>query len=201
MRLTQEELAQRWNRSGNYIYLLESGKKPIPKKLEHKIVELEKEAEVRDAQVRDSDRLKEEAPGFRMADKGKIRRAPVVSWASAGIGGSYSDLAEQIEEAVETDCPDANCYALIVEGKSMEPVLRAGDRIVVAPNLEASNGDVVVARLAETGQVFLKVLQYLRTGEVSLTSYNSDFREIKLPKESFRFIQPVYALVNRRMKR
>lgn len=46
--LTQEQLAARWEfSSGNYIYLMESGKKPVPRKLRGRINELEDEVRAR----------------------------------------------------------------------------------------------------------------------------------------------------------
>lgn len=42
--LTQVELAQQWDYDPNYIWMLESGTRPFPKKLEHKVVELESQA-------------------------------------------------------------------------------------------------------------------------------------------------------------
>jgi hypothetical protein len=41
LNLSQADLASRWGYSGNYIYLLESGKKQIPDKLKPRIAELE----------------------------------------------------------------------------------------------------------------------------------------------------------------
>lgn len=188
----------------SYLSQLENERKPIQSYLMERVDSLLKVKRMAGVGKSTAAPLKEEAYPFSVpgrADPRKTFRAPVVSWASAGIGGDFSDLAEHLDEFVETDCSDPNCYALIVEGKSMEPELRAGDRIVIAPNMEAKSGDVVVARLAESGQVFLKVLEFLKSGKVKLSSYNKDFREIELSREEFRFIQPVYGLANRRLKR
>lgn len=72
---------------------------------------------------------------------------PVVSWARAGQALDYGDLCNQIDDSVETDCKDANAFALIPEGDSMEPEFYAGDLVVFAPNVEPRNGDFVVCRL------------------------------------------------------
>jgi SOS-response transcriptional repressor LexA len=136
------------------------------------------------------------APSFRKSEK-----APVVSWASAGNGATYSDLAKFLDEYVETDCRDPNKYALIVEGDSMEPVFRAGDRIVVAPNVLPHNGDVVVARVAETGEVFFKLYHETSSGKVQLTSYNPAYPPIHRDKKEFRFIHPVYSMTRQTLKR
>jgi SOS-response transcriptional repressor LexA len=126
-----------------------------------------------------------------------IRRVPVVSWASAGLGHNYADLAEQIDEWVDCETKDPNSYALIIEGDSMLPDFKPGDRIVISPNREAQNGDVVVARLADSGQVFFKL--YHETGpdrsKVRLTSFNLIYPPIEYERTAFRFIQPLHSMV------
>jgi SOS-response transcriptional repressor LexA len=203
LRMTQEELAAKWGYShGNYIYMLESGEKKFPKKLESRVMELEREVQTKFYPSHQA--------GFGMiltdenllpAEKELIHKAPVVSWASAGLGGDYNDLATFLDEYVETDCKDPNKYALIVDGDSMEPEARPGDRIIVAPNLEPENGDLVVARLAETGKVLFKLFH--RTGKdgVRLTSYNPAYPVQDFKLTDFRFIQPVYQITRKKKGR
>jgi len=123
--------------------------------------------------------------------KGKV---PVVSYATAGAGLNYSDLAEQINEWVSCDTSDPNAYALIIEGDSMEPEYKAGDRAVFLPNQEARNGDIVVARLAETGEVYFKLFHLLgpKADKVRLTSYNELYPPLEFPRKAFRFIHPLH---------
>lgn len=130
------------------------------------------------------------------------RRVPVVSWARAGDGGNYSDLAEQIDERLDTDCTDANAYALIIEGDSMEPEFRPGDRVIFMPNQQAQNGDVVVARVEETGKAYFKLFhQSGRNGElVRLTSYNPAYPPLEFKRSEFRFIHPMHSLIRRRRR-
>jgi SOS-response transcriptional repressor LexA len=127
-------------------------------------------------------------------------RVPVVSWAAAGTGGSYYDLAHQIDEWLNTDCKDPNAYALILEGDSMEPEFKAGDRVIFMPNDQPRNGDVVVARLEDTGDVFFKLYHaYGRAGEmVRLTSYNAAYPPLEFHRDQFRFIHPMHSLIRRR---
>jgi len=129
-------------------------------------------------------------------------QAPVISWASAGYGTVYDDLGGFMDEYVETDCRDPNKYALIVEGDSMEPIFRPGDRIVIAPNEQPQNGDIVVARLVEKGEVLFKLYHETSTGQVRLTSYNANlYPAIDRKKTEFRFIHPVYQMTRRTLKR
>jgi phage repressor protein C with HTH and peptisase S24 domain len=130
--------------------------------------------------------------------KAAAHRVPVVAWAVATAlldhyGGNFSDLANQLDETVGTDCKDPNAYALIIEGDSMEPRFCAGDRVIVAPNFEPRNGDYVVARLRETGQVLFK--RFRRTGTegkvIRLESLNPAYGPVEFPEDAFRLIHPV----------
>jgi phage repressor protein C with HTH and peptisase S24 domain len=128
------------------------------------------------------------------------RKIPVVSYAQAGAGGNFDDLANQIDEWVSTDCRDPNCLAVIVEGQSMEPAWMPGDIAVVAPNAEPRNNDTVLARELESGNVWLK--KFRLTGPngsvVQLISFNPDYEPIERPRAAFRFIYPV---VERKIRR
>jgi SOS-response transcriptional repressor LexA len=126
------------------------------------------------------------------------RKVPVVGFVAganflSGRGFNYSDLANQIEEDIETDSKDPNALGLIVEGDSMEPEYLAGDRIIVAPNAEPRNRDVVVARLLEEGSAMLK--RFFRTGSegktIRLESTNPHYPPITKEISDFRFIYPV----------
>lgn len=128
------------------------------------------------------------------------RRVPVVSWANAGKGGDFVDLAVQIDEYLDTDCRDPNAYALIIEGDSMMPEFKPGDRVIFMPNVEPKNGDVVVARLAKTGDVFFKLFHRVgRNGEiVRLTSFNPAYPPLEYHIKEFAFIHPMHSMVRLR---
>jgi SOS-response transcriptional repressor LexA len=117
---------------------------------------------------------------------------PVISWARAGQASSFHDLENQIDEKMESGVLDPNAFALIIEGDSMEPEFRAGDRVVFSPNNEPRNGDFVVARLAEDGGVMFKVFH--QTGPngqiIQLKSLNPNYQTIEYKREEFRFIYP-----------
>jgi len=198
LRFTQDEMAQRLNVSGNYIYLLESAHNSPGPKFIRKLEEVERELEIKAAKnlTRST-----EGPPRALRNAPILRRAPVVSWATAGKGGNFNDLAGQIDEWMDTDCKDRNAYALIVEGDSMIPKFEPGDRVLFMPNSEPQNGDVVVARLQDSGDVYLKVYHLIgqNLDTVRLTSYNPVYPPLKFPRKAFRFIHPMYEM--RRMHR
>lgn len=193
--ITQDLLGKSWDLTGNYIYLLESGKKPFPKKLEFQLIELE--GKVREKLDAHSAPARAPRPSVFVLEEGPLQRqthsAPLVPWISAGAA---NHIDPHLAELVATDCPDPNRYALIVENDSMSPKIECGDRIVIAPNARGHNGDVVVARLEKSGEVFLK-LYHEAHGLVRLSSFNHAYPTLEYKRAEFRFIHPVYSLVRK----
>lgn len=190
--ITQDSLGKSWDLTGNYIYLLESGKKPFPKKLEFQLIELE--AKVRQKLDAYLETSRPSRPSGFVLEEGPLQThsAPLVPWISAGINYIEPHQAE----LVATDCPDPNRYALVVENDSMFPKIEAGDRIVIAPNARAHNGDVVVASLAKSGEVLLN-LYHETHSLVRLSSFNHAYPTLEYKRAEFRFIHPVYSLVRK----
>lgn len=201
LRLTQAELANLLDIHRTYLVLIEKGKKIPSPRLERAILEFMEKAEKQHAG----------APALwaRVNTSGQqaahaepaTRRVPVVSWASAGAARAYEDLANQIEEYVDTDCKDPNAFSIIVEGDSMEEKFYAGDRVVFAPNLEPRNADAVVAKLTD-GRVLFKF--FYRTGpegaKIRLVSQNPNYSPLELERQDFVFIYPAWE-VKRRLRR
>jgi len=132
----------------------------------------------------------------------KSQSIPVVSWASAGQGGDYEDLANQIDEYLNSDCTDLNSYALILEGDSMTPEFKSVDRVIFMPNDQPRNGDVVVARLEESGEVFFKLYHtFGKDNEmVRLSSFNPVYPPLEYRRDQFRFIHPMHSFVRHRRR-
>lgn len=135
-----------------------------------------------------------ERPGFSdqpLPPRLRSRNIPVVSWAAAGKASDYEDLASQIDETVGTHVTDPNAFAVIVEGDSMEPEIKAGDRVVIAPNLEPRNGDIVLVKLKD-GRVMLK--KFGRSGPnggtIRLLSENLSYETLEFPVEQVRWVYP-----------
>lgn len=120
------------------------------------------------------------------------RKVPVVSWVRAGEAVGYQDLCAQIEEWIEADTKDANAFSLILEGDSMEPDFRAGDRVLCSPNAVARNGCFVAARLRDGGLTFKK---FFRTGpagrRVRLEPLNPNYPTREYDESEFIWLYPV----------
>ena len=199
LRMTQAELAAWLGIHRTYLVLIEKGKKIPSPRLERSILEFMSRAE------------KSPYPQPIIGGPGSnvspltpepaAKRVPVVSWAAAGAARAYEDLANQIEEVVESDCKDSNAFAIILEGDSMETKFYAGDRVVFAPNYEPRNGDAVVAKLTD-GRVFFKY--YFRTGHegarIKLVSENANYGPLEFDRSEFAFVYPAWE-VKRKLRR
>lgn len=79
------------------------------------------------------------------------KKIPILSAVQAGDpnGGDLAARQKAIDEGDyvmgDEELPD-DCFAMDIEGRSMEPTFLAGDIIIVDPTVEPSPGDFVVAR-------------------------------------------------------
>lgn len=201
LRLTQAELATLLGIHRTYLVLIEKGKKIPSPRLERSILDFMEKAERQSLSPQSLWDQVTRPNASTLISEPPARRAPVVSWAAAGAARAYEDLANQIEETVETECKDPNTFAIIIEGDSMEHKFFAGDRVVFAPNSEPRNGDAVVAKLND-GRVFFKY--YFRTGpegaKVKLASENPNYGPLEFERSEFLFIYPAWE-IKRRLRR
>jgi SOS-response transcriptional repressor LexA len=126
------------------------------------------------------------------AAKLDIRQVPIVAWAHAGELVAYSDLDAAWHEFTATTCRDENCFAVTIEGDSMEPKYSAGDIAILMPNVEPRNGCLVVSKMKNEG-VFFKVFHQSSDGTLfRLSSYNSVYPVMECRKDDFVWVYPVY---------
>jgi len=131
---------------------------------------------------------------------GTTNQCPIISWASAGNPAAFEDQGLDVA-MVATDCRDSNCYALQIDGDSMQPRFEPGDYAIVMPNTEAKNGDLVIAKTIE-GDIFFKL--YHRVGRsiqtVRLTSYNPAYPPMDLNVQDLSFVHPVHSVIRKLRK-
>jgi SOS-response transcriptional repressor LexA len=201
LRLTQMELANLLGIHRTYLVLIEKGKKIPSARLERAIKDFMEKAEKEDLSPSAVWKSAARPNASPLMLEIPARKVPVVSWAAAGLARAYEDLANHIDELVETDCKDQNAFAIIIEGDSMEDRFFAGDRVVFAPNLEPRNGDAVVAKLKD-GRVYFKY--FYRTGpegsKVRLVSQNPNYAVMEMERPDLEFIYPAWE-VKRRLRR
>ena len=108
--------------------------------------------------------------------------APVLDLAAAaGVGRELWDEPCTSWLELPDDLPSGQHVALTVSGDSMEPLLHAGDTILVKIDPELRRGAVVVARRPDDGYVVKRVS---RVGPkvVDLASLNPGYPPIRIPR-------------------
>jgi SOS-response transcriptional repressor LexA len=102
-------------------------------------------------------------------------------------------------EFTPTHSQDPQAFAVVVEGDSMYPEFKAGDRVVLEPNHQAETGCAALVKLKD-GRVFLS--WYEREGEcVRLISENKAVSAFTVAASEVQFAYPACELkrsINRR---
>jgi phage repressor protein C with HTH and peptisase S24 domain len=113
--------------------------------------------------------------GYRKNDipviaEGEASPAGAVYWDNDGV------LNEHVEKRMSrpADVKDTNAYGVIVRGDSMEPMFRAGMRLIVSPNVPVGDGDPAYVQL-RTGERLVKLVTSSAEGFV-LESVNPQYR-------------------------
>lgn len=103
------------------------------------------------------------------------RSVPLIGLAQAGNHGYFDDSGFPVGAGWDTirfpGLEDDSVYALEITGDSMEPVYRAGDRVIVAPGASVRRGDRIVAKTVK-GEVLAKILGRMTDSIVELISVN-----------------------------
>ena len=129
-----------------------------------------------------------------------VRACAIISWASAGESHAFEDQGKDTA-SIATDCKDANCYALTIEGDSMSPSYLNGDVVVVAPSQEAQHGDLVIAKTMQD-DVYFKRLEFSRDLQtIRLVSFNPNYPALEFTRPELRFIHPVFSITRYPQKR
>lgn len=104
--------------------------------------------------------------------------APMIGFAQAGNDGFFDDagfpLGDGWDDVRFPGMGTDTVYALEIADDSMEPVYRAGDRIIVSPEAPIRRGDRVVAKTVD-GVVVAKVLGRCTETRVELLSFNLSY--------------------------
>jgi len=108
---------------------------------------------------------------------GEARTVPVVGWTQAGAWTpALGDAMHGAGEAVWSDSVPEGCFALKVEGDSMEPEFSAGDVIIIDPRLTPKAGNYVVAQIEGEDEAVFK--QYrLKDKRVVLHALNPKYSD------------------------
>ena len=112
-------------------------------------------------------------------------RLPLLGYAEAGQEGYFDDAGYPAgkgwDEIAVPAALDPHAFMLEISGKSMEPVYREGDKIVVSPAEKPRRGDRVVVRTRK-GEVMVKQLGREGAQKIELLSLNADYPPVTLAR-------------------
>ena len=114
-----------------------------------------------------------------MADRlpAQSSSVPLIGFAQAGAGGFFDDAGFPAGEGWDlVEVPTTareGAYALQVQGDSMLPLYRDGDRLIVDPLATVRRGDRIVLRTVG-GEVMAKVLEKRTPRAIELMSLNPE---------------------------
>jgi len=116
---------------------------------------------------------------------------PLIGLAQAGDEGFFDDAGFPLgggwEDIRVPGLQDRNVYALQIAGDSMSPVLRHGDKVLVAPNEAVRRGDRVVVKTVD-GEVMAKELFRQTAHKIELVSLNPEFDDRILSKKEVQWM-------------
>ena len=116
---------------------------------------------------------------------------PVIGLAQAGSDGFFDDSGYPVgagwDEVRMPGNLDDNVYALKIQGDSMWPVFRDGDRVLVAPNETVRKGDRVVIKTRE-GEIMAKELAKKTTSRIDLKSLNPEYEDRSFARKDIEWI-------------
>lgn len=108
--------------------------------------------------------------------------------ASAGHGALVEaehvdqHLAFRSEWLVKHGISQSNLMALYARGDSMEPTIVSGDSLVIDKSINSVSSDGGIYVISYDGELYVKRVQKLLDGQVSVTSDNTNYRDITIPK-------------------
>ncbi len=116
---------------------------------------------------------------------------PVIGLAQAGNDGFFDDSGYPVGEGWdEVRMPgelDENVYALQIQGDSMWPVFRDGDRVLVAPSQTVRKGDRVVVKTRD-GEIMAKELAKKTSSRIELKSLNPEYDDRSFTRKEVEWI-------------
>ena len=121
---------------------------------------------------------------------------PVIGYAQAGRQGFFDDAGYPTGDGWDQiqfpglDHFQGRVYSLEISGNSMEPLYRAGDRLIVAPGAPLRRGDRVVVR-TNKGEVMVKVLMRQTASKLELKSFNPQFADLSFSVQEIAWVARV----------
>lgn len=120
-----------------------------------------------------------------LAEGRRVGGAPLLGFAQAGQDGYFDDAGFPVGQGwEEVELPGVardGVYALRIQGDSMAPVYREGDRIIVGADVAPRRGDRVVVKTTG-GEVMAKELAKVTAKSLELRSLNPAYADRTLKR-------------------
>lgn len=189
-RLSSIELEQKTGVSNAVISQLRTGKTKKPN--QYTIRKIEKGLNIR---IDDSDPENIKYKKIEIPFEGAIPASeyPVLSEVYAGEPEKFDVELYDEKEYFIYKYPHHRCFALRVNGRSMETTLRDGDVVLVDMDLEPVAGDIVAVKL-RNGNQYIKRYYPINEFFIKLTSDNPDYDVRVIDTKDIIAIHPVVAI-------
>lgn len=141
-------------------------------------------------------------PNVVVPEGDSVRYVPEISWAQAGTMKdlSFLDEAYDFRGVAAINIRDRRAFAVAIEGDSMSPEIKPGDKAIVTPSSPPQVGDTVIVQTLD-GRVMCKMYRTRLGGQfVVLESLNPSYNPIEIPREEVVWIYPV-AQVTKNLRR
>ncbi len=100
------------------------------------------------------------------------------------------------DRAVPYHGKDADAYALRVRGDAMASRIMSGDLLIVEPNTPPQPGDITIV-IRRDGRKTVRMLLYVRDGEVTLAPFNDTHRTMLLAQADIAQMHKVVSIIPR----
>lgn len=132
---------------------------------------------------------------------GTARKVPVVGTAQLGDNHYWAEFEAPTGHGdgyVIAWVKDLNAYAIRCRGDSMQPRVKDGEFVLIAPNQEVKPGDEVLVKHCD-GRVMVKTFLYERDGRIHLLSVNEAHPPQSFPRDQVERFSPVIGILKSAM--
>lgn len=127
--------------------------------------------------------VREPAPANQLIEELRAHGAPDVDLAvAAGAGRDLWDVECESVILLPDEVPQGRYVAVRVAGDSMEPVLHAGDTVLVKLGRDVARDTVIVARVPDGGYVVKRVGRLTRRS-IELRSLNATYPPVEIARD------------------
>ncbi|MBF0307271.1 MAG: helix-turn-helix transcriptional regulator [Alphaproteobacteria bacterium] len=123
-----------------------------------------------------------------------VRNIPLIRLGNTAPTGQFDERGgpdgAACDEAPFPEMIDPKAFAVEIEGDTLHPIYRDGDRLVVSPAAELRRGDRVMAMTAE-GRILVRILARRTARKVDLAPLCEDQQALSLGTDQLRWIHRI----------